>query len=63
MNVFFSIRVRCHTVVGAPIELPKLSPEILTDEAKFEAEVLKWHGIYIEALTKLYNDNNEKVSS
>jgi 2-acylglycerol O-acyltransferase 2 len=46
----------CHTVVGSPIELPKI------EDPKPE-EIDKWHGIYIEALTKLYNDHNPKYGN
>ena len=39
-------------VVGAPIEIPTIAKPTQED-------IDKWHGVYVEALKELYNDNKD----
>lgn len=39
-------------VVGAPIDLPKIAKPT-------QEEIDKWHGVYVEALKELYNENKD----
>jgi 2-acylglycerol O-acyltransferase 2 len=55
---FLPQRHPIHTCVGSPIELPKLKKEEITSEI-----IDRYHQLYMDALTNLFDTNKEKYGS
>mmetsp|Transcript_9778 Transcript_9778/g.23229 ORF Transcript_9778/g.23229 Transcript_9778/m.23229 type:complete len:454 (+) Transcript_9778:1-1362(+) len=51
------LRMPVHSVVGAPIDCPKIAPD--ADEKTLSEAIDKYHALYLEELKKVYEDHKE----